>query len=69
MMITCELERYSLQHPKTIFRNAIPIPGITGFHFIEFTDNGYLSVKPMILTVKRLSIFIRNSRKYNLEMF
>ena len=68
MMITCELERYSLQHPKTIFRNAIPIPGITAFHFIEFTDNGF-SVKPMILTVKRLSIFIRNSRKYNLEMF
>ena len=42
MMNTCELQKYSVQHLETFFKNAIPIPGITGFHFIEFTDNGYL---------------------------
>ena len=54
-MNTYELERYSVQHLKTDFKNATPIPGITGFHFIKFTDNGYL--------LSKLSTFIMNSRK------
>ena len=37
MMNACKLEKYSVQHLKTLFKNAIQIPGITGFHFIEFT--------------------------------
>lgn len=55
MMNSYELERYSVQHLKTGFKNATPIPGITGFHFIKFTDNGYLPSK--------LSIFMMTSRK------
>ena len=43
MMNICELEKYSVQHLETFFKNAIPIPGITCFHFIEFIDNGYLT--------------------------
>ena len=39
MMNACELDTYSAQHLETFFKNAIPIPVITGFHFIEFTDN------------------------------
>ena len=42
MMNTCELQKYSVQHLETFFKNAVPIPDITGFHFLEFTDNGYL---------------------------
>ena len=45
MMNICKLQKYSVQHFETIFKNAIPIPGITGFHFIQFTDNGYLRLK------------------------
>ena len=37
-MTTCELEKYSVQHLQIVFKNAIPVPAITGFHFIEFTD-------------------------------
>ena len=56
MMNSYKLERYSVQHLKTGFKNATPIPGITGFHFIKFTDNGYLPSK--------LSIFMMTSRKW-----
>ena len=31
--------------PQNSFKNAIPIPGITDFYLIEFTDNGYLRTK------------------------
>ena len=38
MMNICELVKYSVQQLETVFKNTIPISGITGFHFIE--DNG-----------------------------
>ena len=42
-MNTCKLEKQSVKHLETVFKNAIPLPGITGFHFIELTDKGYLT--------------------------
>lgn len=35
-------EKYSVQHLEIVFKNAIQIPGIKNFHFIELTNNGYL---------------------------
>ena len=43
MINTCKLKKYSVQQLKTVFKNAIPITGLTDFCFIEFTDNGYLT--------------------------
>ena len=43
MINTCKLKKYSAQQLKTVFKNAIPIPGLTDFRFIEFADNGYLT--------------------------
>ena len=43
MRNTCELEKHSVQHLETVFKNSIPMPGITGFHFIAFTANGYVT--------------------------
>ena len=35
MMNTCKLEKYSVQHLETVFKNAKPIPGITGFYRVH----------------------------------
>ena len=47
-----ELEKYAKDYLEKLFGNAILIQGISAYHFLELTDNGYVT--------KRNSSFIIN---------
>ena len=52
MTNSTELEKYAKDYLEKLFGNATPIQGISGYHFLEPTDNGYVT--------KRYSSFIIN---------
>ena len=47
-----ELEKYAKDYLEKLFGNATPILGISAYHFLEPTNNGYV--------MKRYSSFIIN---------
>ena len=52
MINSTELEKYAKDYLEKLFGNATPIQGISGYHFLEPTDNEYVT--------KRYSSFITN---------
>ena len=52
MINSAELEKYAKDYLEKLFGNATLIQGISAYHFLEPTDNGYV--------MKRYSSFIIN---------
>ena len=52
MINNTELEKYAKDYLEKLFGNATPIQGISVYHFLEPTDNGYVT--------ERYSSFIIN---------
>ena len=48
MINSTDLEKYAKDYLEKLFGNATPIQGISAYHFLEPTDNGYATNRSLM---------------------